>query len=565
MRYKSIVLFLVILINFWAYTQDSKYKLDLNENSFKQLEDSIWANFPNIEKTVPLINVYLDKAKIRNDSIQIARGFNFLARLFEPDKNIKYADSVILYSKNSDHYMYPALGYSLKGYWNYEIGNYEEALDAYVLAYQSALKKENIAQQIETGNAIAVLKNRWGDSKEALEIYKSQLQTIEKQPNYKTDFKEDYLYNLYNTTLSYQLNKYYDSASIFIDKGITESLKLKDTLSYYDFVFTSGINAFYQKDYSASEDSLLKAKQYLDEYSLAIYYYYYGKVKSQLGYDNLAEQNFIKADSLQDTTKDLFPELRDLYRQLIKLNKEKGNTINQLKYLNKLIAVDSLLSVSQNYLNNEIAKEYDIPRLKAERLTLSNELNSSKSSNAVLKIIGFILIVLLIGISLFSYFQYNQRKKYKERFNLLIQEQDPLKIEKEQVLNPDNKEVDIGVPDEIVEDILKKLQSFEAKEKYKDKDLKLSTLASMLETNSTYLSKVINTKKNMSFSEYLKHLRVDYSIKLLKSDKKVRNYTIQAIAQEVGFKSSESFSKAFYGRTGIYPSYFIKNLKKIDS
>ena len=35
-----------------------------------------------------------------------------------------------------------------------------------------------------------------------------------------------------------------------------------------------------------------------------------------------------------------------------------------------------------------------------------------------------------------------------------------------------------------------------------------------------------------------------------------------AIAQEVGFNNSESFSKAFYKKTGIYPSYFIKQLEK---
>ncbi|WP_159025502.1 AraC family transcriptional regulator [Aquimarina sp. Aq78] len=41
-----------------------------------------------------------------------------------------------------------------------------------------------------------------------------------------------------------------------------------------------------------------------------------------------------------------------------------------------------------------------------------------------------------------------------------------------------------------------------------------------------------------------------------------RKYTVQAIAQEIGFNNSEAFSKAFYKKTGIYPSYFIKKLEK---
>ena len=40
------------------------------------------------------------------------------------------------------------------------------------------------------------------------------------------------------------------------------------------------------------------------------------------------------------------------------------------------------------------------------------------------------------------------------------------------------------------------------------------------------------------------------------------NWSIEAIAKEVGFKNSEPFSKAFLRKTGIKPSFFIKSLKK---
>jgi len=39
-------------------------------------------------------------------------------------------------------------------------------------------------------------------------------------------------------------------------------------------------------------------------------------------------------------------------------------------------------------------------------------------------------------------------------------------------------------------------------------------------------------------------------------------YTIKALASESGFNTTEAFSKSFYKKTGIYPSYFIKELKK---
>jgi AraC-like DNA-binding protein len=37
---------------------------------------------------------------------------------------------------------------------------------------------------------------------------------------------------------------------------------------------------------------------------------------------------------------------------------------------------------------------------------------------------------------------------------------------------------------------------------------------------------------------------------------------MEGIAKEVGFNTAESFSKAFYKRTGMKPSFFINELKK---
>jgi len=66
--------------------------------------------------------------------------------------------------------------------------------------------------------------------------------------------------------------------------------------------------------------------------------------------------------------------------------------------------------------------------------------------------------------------------------------------------------------------------------------------------------------KGKNFSSYLSDLRVDYAIDRIKNNSQFRLYSIKAIAEETGFKNTESFSKAFHKKTGIYPSYFIKNI-----
>ena len=90
-------------------------------------------------------------------------------------------------------------------------------------------------------------------------------------------------------------------------------------------------------------------------------------------------------------------------------------------------------------------------------------------------------------------------------------------------------------------------------------------MAKQFGTNSTYLSKVINLKKDKNFSQYINDLRIDYAIEQFEINTKFRKYTIKAIAGECGFKNAESFSKAFYKKWGIYPSYYLKQLKDKNS
>jgi AraC-like DNA-binding protein len=60
-------------------------------------------------------------------------------------------------------------------------------------------------------------------------------------------------------------------------------------------------------------------------------------------------------------------------------------------------------------------------------------------------------------------------------------------------------------------------------------------------------------------------LRVKYAFERLKDDSIFRKYTIKAIAQESGFKGAESFSKEFFKKYGVNPSYFIKELNILNN
>ena len=145
----------------------------------------------------------------------------------------------------------------------------------------------------------------------------------------------------------------------------------------------------------------------------------------------------------------------------------------------------------------------------------------------------------------------------------LVAAKNNLGLTKEKTLK--NKPSATNISDEVRDHVLAKLQQFEESHGYLKSKINAKDLAKSLGSNSSYLSIVVNTYKQKSFSQYINDLRIDYVVERLQTDTKFRKYTIKAIAQEIGFNTAEAFAKTFYKNTGIYPSYFIKRLESRES
>lgn len=91
---------------------------------------------------------------------------------------------------------------------------------------------------------------------------------------------------------------------------------------------------------------------------------------------------------------------------------------------------------------------------------------------------------------------------------------------------------------------------------YLQNDLSLAELARKLNTNTTYLSKVINDTKGENFSQLLNHYRIEEACKLL-SGQQAKNLTIEGIARMAGFNSKSAFNAAFKKNRSITPSEYL--------
>jgi YesN/AraC family two-component response regulator len=93
--------------------------------------------------------------------------------------------------------------------------------------------------------------------------------------------------------------------------------------------------------------------------------------------------------------------------------------------------------------------------------------------------------------------------------------------------------------------------------KYRDKDFSAKELATLLSTNTRYISAVINSRFNTNFSCLINEYRVKEAMHKM-SDKRFGDMTIEEIGLSVGFSNRQSFYASFYRIMGETPNNYRK-------
>lgn len=565
-RVKSIinVFFLLIIATSSIKAQQNKPFIvpdSLKKMSFEQLEKKFKDSYDAKEKRYYYVNTYYAKARASKDIFKIATGMYMQACITNNNElSLKYTDSIINLTKNSNDSVYPAKAYILKSDFYTNIKKNKLALETILEAEKYAIKNNNVEQ-------IFKIKRNIADIKSSLCLYDEALPLLKEYHNYyksKNELSREYLRSVAMLSNVYNKVKMPDS-SLLISNECFDKVK-SNKLFYSYFVLFRGVSYQLKKEYVKSNQLLDESiplledkKQYIN-WSLA--YYYKGENILQFEKNiQKAKYFFVKADSLILINRDYVPEIKDNYLRLIEITKNEKKDKEQLYYLNRLIEIDDSLQKKNEGLSRKIDINYDTPHLIAQKEAVISKIKKEKYiflGVSFLFFIGF-------GFAVFYSFKVKKQKKLVEvRFKELMSnsnnEQNSTKINLQKANEIKEKELDL--PDEITKPILHKLFSFEKDNGFLNGKIKQIDLAKKLDTNSAYLSKIINHFYNKNFSQYLNDLRIDYTVEKLKNSNDFKKYTIEAIAEEVGFSNTQSFSKAFYTKTGLKPSIFIRKLKE---
>ncbi|MCQ4138763.1 helix-turn-helix domain-containing protein [Chryseobacterium sp. EO14] len=290
-----------------------------------------------------------------------------------------------------------------------------------------------------------------------------------------------------------------------------------------------------------------QAKKYIDEASILekkdpnpiariniyrdVSIIYLANNQPQLAIDTLSK--IINSDNIPSESRAAFYDiLAHSYKKLH--NKDK-----EILYMNKLDSINSLKSANEKKTANIISK------------IASEELQDEKDYLFKTRLIYAITILAFFILLTFLYKLYKKKiteqKRLYEEFTEKIRNNKPIPIESK-----------ISLTESREREIISRLDNFEEKKMYLNKDISLPNLATKFKTNTVYLSDVINKHKKKNFNSYINELRINYITKEIYNNPKFSQYKISYLADLCGFSSHSIFASTFKKITGMSPSVYIQ-------
>lgn len=451
-------------------------------------------------------------------------------------------------------------------YIHKNLGEYDLAL-SYLDKYKKEIPNHHFNEQYGT------IKVAMGDYVNGIALLKKELQTSphlklgigEKKVMNKKLFADKnnsigeayqhYFLQSKNTVFLDSANYYFNTAAKLMledhfypdyTKALLCMRKAKSAALAGDYV--TSLSLYKQrKKYPIIHDNI-RTEQLFD-LGMADCFHHLKQVDSALYYCN----KYVESYKITKVSKE---NLLMAYNIMTQCYNEKKDTKKAYLYAKKSLEliqlIEGIKSKSLNFLH-----DYDVKKIKEE----SNEIIASKNYfKNFLFSISCVLLIVVLGF----YYYYRRQKEKQERFLKIIQtlkESRITEIKNESIEKIEEQQKQI-MDEELIEKIALGLKKLESKDAFLDPNFKLAFVAKKLNTNTAYLSQYFNQVIQKTFSEYTQELRIQYVLQKLNDAPYFRKYTLQAIAEEVGYKDANTFVRVFKKQTGLSPNYYIEKLEK---
>lgn len=450
------------------------------------------------------------------------------------DKNNKFnALTRLFWIKNSERKFSEAIKY---------LNQRRELLESY-----SERDDKYLTKKIKTKTNLALVKNNLGFHKEAIELAKQAIieySQIKNEfsfiHNYPLKINRSSTYNIigdsyFGLNSDSQNSKHLDSCLINYKKAflVTEKFypKHKNSKSLYNLRIARVL---------IKKGQFIEALEKVNSYDLSEksqeFYFLKSLIFKKLKKIDSSIYYSYKFLNFNNTSPNTEKNKIVVYNILANLYNDKSKIDSAFRYSKLALGMLEKLNKSKKEAN-KTHYLYDFNQIqKLNDSILSNEMNKKN------KLIISLLIFVFLFFILTYYLSYKEKKKTID------------------FKQPQKKEYSINI--EIEEMILQELKEFELSKDYLDSTFNIHQLAKNLNTNTSYLSSIINEKKEKTYKQYITELRINYLIKILITNSKFRKYTVKALGEEIGYTNASSFSRSFKNYLGKTPSDYINSLKK---
>lgn len=291
--------------------------------------------------------------------------------------------------------------------------------------------------------------------------------------------------------------------------------------------------------------------------------YYYQKV-AQMAYDR---KNYTFLQNCLRQSIGIFQRQGKIASALATLD-QYWNTTDSIVVQDRTLRLRNLEFATQKHLKD---RELSDLRITTE---YQNRLIKSKNRTLASLIAGGGLALLLLGI---VYYQKKQQSKHllllyeknsqlwkeaqqhQSQKNAFEKRLEELKIESKDTKVPSSgkeaKNAASNMTDTSRQDLLEKIiKVFEGDACLKN-NFSLASLAKQVKSNTTYVSTTINEHYGKNFNTLVNECRIRQACQYLE-DPEYSRYTIEYVAQSVGYANKTTFYAAFKKHTGLTPSQY---------
>lgn len=271
---------------------------------------------------------------------------------------------------------------------------------------------------------------------------------------------------------------------------------------------------------------------------------------------------------------------------------KEGDINNANKYKSLYLSLkDSLFNTRQFDIVKNAQFQYEIGKTTKE-LQEMHDKNEARLQTIRKQWVALLLAVIIISFIIVLIVILHRQKKelYDSYHNLYRQNRENINMQKKyEILYKQNKkelyekQIEIDMLTRKLDEKTKKQKDNSTQQKYKTSnlneekqkmiamkieeimensleycnvDFSLDTLAELVNSNSKYVSQVINDTFNKNFNNYINSYRIKLACERLIDVENFGNLTIKGISESVGFKSHTTFINVFRKHVGLTPSMY---------